>query len=270
MPFALHLRDQLQHRESRVADEFAAGDSLETVLGRHLLAVESSAETELLTSILLLDETGTRLRHGAAPNLPGQYCDAINGLEIGPNAGSCGTAAYTGHAVYVTDVATDPLWKDYRHLALPHGLRGCWSTPIRDPEGTVIGTFAVYHPTPRSPTPDEVKAIRLITDHVSQAIVWSRSEKAESRDADADGDRRTGASLRLVGDNESPETSDEDARQVRAGGPGRLHGYAAQLDRYAGMVSSQRVAAALKAVAADCRKLAASGRDVREDPKDER
>lgn len=270
MPFALHLRDQLQHRESRIAGEFAAGDSLEEVLSRHLLAVEGSAETELLTSILLLDETGTRLRHGAAPNLPDEYCEAINGAEIGPNAGSCGTAAYTGHAVYVTDVATDPLWNEYRHLALPHGLRACWSTPIRDPEGAVIGTFAVYHPTPRSPTPDEVKAIRLITDHVSQAIVWSRSEQLESRHDDSDDERRIGASLRLVGDSDGLATADDATLQVRASGPGRLHGYAARLDRYAGMVSSQRIAAALKAVAADCRKLAASGRDVREEPKDER
>ena len=86
MPFALRLRDQLQHRESRIADEFAAGDSLEAVLSRHLLAVEDSAETELVTSILLLDETRTRLRHGAAPNLPDEYCEAINGAEIGPSA----------------------------------------------------------------------------------------------------------------------------------------------------------------------------------------
>src|SRR3954449_4826110 len=124
MAFALQLQESLRHRDSQAALELAAGESLEAVLGRLLLAVESAADTQLLTSILLLD--GKRVRHGAAPSLPKSYCEAIDGLEIGPNAGSCGTAAYFGKSVYVTDVVTDPLWQDYRNLALQHGLRACW------------------------------------------------------------------------------------------------------------------------------------------------
>lgn len=246
MPFASRLQDSLRDRRSQVAGEFAAGESLETVLGRHLLAVEASADTELLTSILLLDESGKHVLHGAAPSLPKSYCEAIHGAEIGPRAGSCGTAAFTGRATYVTDIATDPLWDDYRHLARPHGLRACWSTPIRDSESKVIGTFAVYHPTPRSPTPGEVESIRLITDHVAQAIMWSRSVAAAAPTAHP-------PHLHLVGDHANSGKA--------SGAAGRFHGYAMKLDRYAELVASQKFAAALKATADECRRLGDKARD---------
>jgi GAF domain-containing protein len=234
MPFALGLHDSLRARERRLAVELAAGDSLESVLDRLLIAVESSAETDLLTSILLLDPDGRRLRHAASPSLPASYCDAIDGAEIGPEAGSCGTAAYLGHAVYVTDIETDDLWKDYRDLALDHGLRACWSTPIRDAAGAVLGTFAIYHLTPRSPTPDEVNSIRLISGHVAQAIIHSRTA----------GDMTIGDMAALPSE-------------------ARFRSYADKLDRLAGMVSSPKLADALKAVAEDCRTLVDN---VRGDP----
>ena len=177
MAFASVLRNSLRHRASSVPVELAEGRTLEEVLNRHLLTVESLADSVMLTSILLLDYEGRRLRHAAAPSLPKLYCDAIDGSEIGPTAGSCGTAAFVGHAIYVEDIATDPLWADYHQLALPHGLRACWSTPIRDNHGLLIGTFAVYHPTPRLPTKEEVQAIGMIADHAAQAIGWFRSSQ---------------------------------------------------------------------------------------------
>ena len=137
--------------------------------------MEAETDSYILTSILLLD--GDRLRTGAAPTLPPAYCEAIDGSAIGPRAGSCGTAAYSALPVYVTDIATDPLWADYKQLALPHGLRACWSTPIFDDQAAVLGTFAVYQLTPRGPTPDEIAAITTITDHVARAIMWSRSAR---------------------------------------------------------------------------------------------
>ena len=169
MAFALRVEDNLNLRESRVAAELATGDPLGLVLTRDLLAVEAAAETDMLTSILLLD--GNLLRHGAAPNLPADYCAAIDGSQIGPGQGSCGTAAFLGRPVYVTDIDTDPLWADYRELALAYGLRACWSTPIFDDRAAVIGTFAIYHRTPRAPVPDEVKAIEAVTGHVARAIM---------------------------------------------------------------------------------------------------
>ncbi len=175
MAFALKIKDSLLARECQVPIELANGDPLGVVLTRDLLAVEAAADTDMLTSILLLD--GNQLRHGAAPHLPEAYCSAVDGAEIGPSAGSCGTAAYFGHPVHVTDISSDPLWADYRELALAHGLRASWSTPIFDDQLAVIGTFAIYHLTPRAPTPEEMEAIQAITGHVARAIMWSRDRQ---------------------------------------------------------------------------------------------
>lgn len=194
MTFAPELKDSLSDRTIRVPIELSRGQSLEEVLSGHLLAVESTADTVLLTSILLLDGDGKRLWHAAAPSLPQSYCEAINGSEIGPTAGSCGTAAFKGHAIYVTDIATDPLWSDYRHFALPHGLRACWSTPIRDEEGVLVGTFAIYHLSPRGPTREEVEAISMITDHVAETIQWFR-EAQDLASPDDEAVTRTAISL---------------------------------------------------------------------------
>src|SRR4029450_5085211 len=96
-----------------------------------------------------------RLRHGAAPSLPDAYVRAIDGLEVGPSAGCCGTAAHRKQLVIVEDIAADPLWDAYRHLALPHGLRACWSWPILDGEEQVLAAFAVHHRGPGGQRPDE-------------------------------------------------------------------------------------------------------------------
>jgi GAF domain-containing protein len=161
-----------------VVSELRRGESLEDILNRHLLAVEGMSDSEILTSVLLLSPDGKRLAHGAAPSLPQSYREAIDGSEIGPKAGSCGTAAYLGRPVYVTDIATDPLWAEYRDLALPHGLRSCWSTPIRHADGSVMGTFAIYHRNLSGPTRDELGAIEIITDNVAQVITSAREPNA--------------------------------------------------------------------------------------------
>ena len=184
MSFAAGLRQALDLRQSDVDAELRHGDSLEEVLDRHLLVVEKMSDREILTSVLLLSSDGKRLTHGAAPSLPTVYRDAINGLEIGPEAGSCGTAAYFGKPVYVTDIATYRLWEAYRDYALPHGLRSCWSTPIRNADSEVIGTFAIYHRSLSGPTRDELNAIAMITDNVAQAITWARVSNAGMRDLD--------------------------------------------------------------------------------------
>jgi GAF domain-containing protein len=178
MSFAAGLRHALDLRQSDVVSELRRGESLEDILNRHLLAVEAMSDSEILTSVLLLSPDGKRLTHGAAPSLPQSYREAIDGSEIGPKAGSCGTAAYLGRPVYVTDIATDPLWAEYRDLALPHGLRSCWSTPIRHADGSVMGTFAIYHRNLSGPTRDELGAIEIITDNVAQVITSAREPNA--------------------------------------------------------------------------------------------
>lgn len=202
MPFALQLRELLGFREKLVPAEFAKGEPLESVLDRYLLVVESTAESDTVTSILLLD--GTTLHHGGGPKLPRAYRAAIDGSQIGPVAGSCGTAAYFGRPIYVSDIANDPLWVNYRDLALGHGLRACWSTPIRNSEGTLLGTFAVYHQRPRSPTDDELESIRTITEHVARAIMWYRGADYQKDPAANDEPRRERPNLRLVSDSGEP------------------------------------------------------------------
>src|SRR6185312_15387176 len=180
MSFAAGLRQALELRQHDVVSELRRGDSLEDILDKHLLTVEQMSDNEILTSVLLLSADGKRLTHGAAPSLPLPYREAIDGSEIGPTAGSCGTAAYLGRPVYVTDIATDPLWAAYRDLALPHGLRSCWSTPIRHANGDVMGTFAIYQRSVGGPTKDDLASIEIITDNVAKAITWVRNPEAGS------------------------------------------------------------------------------------------
>jgi PAS domain S-box-containing protein len=134
-------------------------------------------------SVLLLDSDGVSLRHCAAPSLPEDYIHAIDGVKIGPSTGSCGTAAYRRQPVIVSDIAVDPLWNDYRHLALPHSLRACWSTPIPSQDGTILGTFAVYYREPRSPEARHLQLIAHATHLAGVAIEHDRA-RAELRAAE--------------------------------------------------------------------------------------
>ena len=162
--------------EKRLLEMIAKGNSLSMILDALCRLVEELSKGSLC-SILLLDPDGNRLWHGAAPSLPKSYIDAIDGSAIGPAAGSCGTAAFRKERVIVSDIAQDPLWADYRDLALPHGLRACWSTPVLASDGRVLGTFAIYSREPSSPTPPQQSIIEQITDLASIAIERKRAEE---------------------------------------------------------------------------------------------
>jgi len=129
-------------------------------------------------SVLILDEDGVTLRHGAAPHLPEAYCRLIDGERIGPAAGSCGTAAYRREQVIVRDIATDPLWASYRDVAKPFGLAACWSTPIIDANGRVLGTFAMYYDEPRAPTDADIALTETATLLSANIITRARSATA--------------------------------------------------------------------------------------------
>ena len=151
--------------QSLVLERITTGAPLREVLELLVNTIEARSDG-MLGSVLLLDAEGKLLTHGAAPSLPRSYTDAIDGLVIGPSEGSCGTAAYEGRQVVVEDVATDPLWENYRDLAAEHDLAACWSTPIRSSSGEVLGTFALYYHEPRGPTAEE---LALIDDAVHLA-----------------------------------------------------------------------------------------------------
>ena len=132
---------------SRLLEMIADSFPLAAVLDELMLVLEEQVDG-MSCSVLLLSPDGTKLVHGAAPSLPERYNRAVDGLAIGPLAGSCGTAAFLRAPVVVCDIATDPRWVDYRELALEEGLRACWSTPIFSADGGLLGTFAMYHHQP--------------------------------------------------------------------------------------------------------------------------
>jgi len=113
--------------------------------------------------------------------LPFEYNQAVDGAQIGPRSGSCGTAAFLRRRVVVSDIEHDPLWTDYREIALRHNLRSCWSEPVIDSHGQVVGTFAMYHTTVCSPLPEDISFIRVAAHLAGIAIERERAEKDRLR-----------------------------------------------------------------------------------------
>ena len=162
-------QEALLSGQRQVLEMIASGVPLPETLTALLRVIEAQSP-EMLCSVLLLDPDGTHLRHGAAPSLPEAFTRAIDGLGIGANSGSCGTAAFRREPVIVEDIATDPLWAEYRGLALAHGLRACWSTPIFDALRKVLGTFAIYYRQPGRPTSRHLRLIDIATQTAAIAI----------------------------------------------------------------------------------------------------
>jgi GAF domain-containing protein len=167
-----------QAGQEKVLQMIAANAPLGEILTSLVLLIEAQSP-EMLCSVLLLSDDGNHIRHGAAPNLPARYVEAVNGAPIGPKAGSCGTAMYRGEPVVVTDITSDPLWEDYRDLTAGTGLRACWSTPIMSRRGKVLGSFAMYYRQPQAPTAVEARLTKIATNIAGQAI--EQCHKAHSK-----------------------------------------------------------------------------------------
>ena len=177
------LQRNLSLLDKVVLEAIMAQRQLPTVLETLCLRVEELFPT-ILCSVLLLDPDGVTLRHGAAPSLPESYVQVISGAQAGPRAGSCGTAVYRGQPVIVTDIEHDPLWTDYRHLALPHGLRACWSVPIHASNGAILGTFACYYRACLAPESDHLLLIDRAA-HLSRVAIEHYRTKSELQAAEA-------------------------------------------------------------------------------------
>ena len=179
--------------QTGILELVARGAPLSDILSALTRFAEQQSDG-MLCSILLADLQAGVLRHGAAPSLPAAYTGAIDGLPIGPAVGSCGTAAFRAERVIVADIERDPLWVDYADLALSHGLRACWSTPILARSGQVLGTFALYYHQPHLPGARDDQLIELVTQLAAIAIerqqadaeriAWAR-EQAAQLEADA-------------------------------------------------------------------------------------
>ena len=162
--------------QSKIIDAIAAGTELSVTLHNVALIIERLTPPALCT-IHLLDPDGLHLRQGGAPSLPDSFNAVIDGAEIGAFTGSCGTAAYRRRRVIVEDIANDPLWADYRAHALPLGLRACWSQPILDNAGAVLGTFALYYPEVRAPSGADLALVDRMARLVRVALIQDRREK---------------------------------------------------------------------------------------------
>ena len=167
----------LAKREREILEAIATGEPVSNTLYRLTEFIES-VSPELIASVLVLDIDGETLRHGAAPSLPNAYIEKIDGLVIGDSVGSCGTAAFRGEPVFVDDIITNPLWADYRELAIEHDLAACWSTPVKDTAGNVLGTFAIYSRTAGKCTPENKRRIEFATHLAALAIGRDRAESA--------------------------------------------------------------------------------------------
>ncbi|HEX9439944.1 MAG TPA: GAF domain-containing protein, partial [Roseiflexaceae bacterium] len=163
--------------QQRFFEHLASGAPLDQTLAALVQRVEAQISGGLCT-VLLLDESGRHLRHAASSALPRAYIEAIDGMEIGPQAGSCGAAAYLGETVIVADIASDPLWANYRDLALAHNLRACWSAPICDSQRRVLGAFTLYYRTPHEPSAAELAQVQGAAFLASVAIERRRVEEA--------------------------------------------------------------------------------------------
>jgi diguanylate cyclase (GGDEF)-like protein/PAS domain S-box-containing protein len=137
--------------EEEVLEMIGLGKPLPEVLEALALSAEKQADG-MICAVMLLDEDGRRLRYGAAPSLPARWHKAIDGLRVGPRAGSCGAAVHSGKRVIASDIATDPIWADQRQMALPFGLRACSSVPIRSSRKEILGTLALFDRKPHSPS----------------------------------------------------------------------------------------------------------------------
>ena len=163
--------------QKQILEMIAKGAPLGETLNALVEIIEQQSR-DVMGSILLLDKDGQHLRHGAAPSLPETYNAAVDGVAIGPNVGSCGTAVYRCEQVIVTDIASDPLWQNFRDFTLGFGLRACWCAPILSSQGQVLGTFAMYYAQPRSPENFELELIEAVRNLAGIAIERKQAEES--------------------------------------------------------------------------------------------
>ena len=167
--------ESLLAAEKRSLEMIASGASLTAILEDLCSAIDTQSPG-VISSVLLTDAEGKRLWPAAGPKAPSGWTQAIAGGAIGPRAGSCGTAAFRKERVITSDIATDPLWVDYRDLALSFGLRASWSQPLISKNHEVLGTFAMYYAQPRSPNSSDLQLIEA-AGHI--AVIATERRRAE-------------------------------------------------------------------------------------------
>ncbi|TDY36513.1 ATP-binding protein [Janthinobacterium sp. 75] len=175
-----NLAEAMRAGQSALLEMVAKGAPLSPTLNQLLLLIEGQSRG-VLCSIMLLDDDGIHMHSAAGPSLPPEYMALLEGVAIGPDVGSCGTAMFLREAVVVSDIMRDPLWAPYRELAAPFGLRACWSRPIFGQDGAVLGSFAMYYREVRKPDARDLELIDTATDLAGIAIGRMRHERELQR-----------------------------------------------------------------------------------------
>ena len=186
--------EELLRTQTQILEKVTSGAALNVILENLCLLLEHQSPGSIC-SILELDKATRTLRSGIAPSLPSEYASGIEGLMIGERSGSCGTAAHRGEGVFVTDIATDPLWEKFRDFALGHNIRACWSMPFFSQTGEVLGTFALSHRVACEPTPHHLQILRTAAHLAS--IATERYRAAEQLRQQALYDHLTGLPNRI-------------------------------------------------------------------------
>ncbi|WP_165734835.1 EAL domain-containing protein [Pseudoalteromonas sp. C8] len=172
------LKKLLSHQQG-ILSKIALGVPLNEVLTEICLSIEQIIDNES-ARCSILSVKGQQLFHCAAPNIHPEYCSLLNGVHIGPKVGSCGTAAFSKSRIIVENIEISPLWEDFKDLALKFDLRSCWSTPIFSTQADLLGTFAIYHSTPKTPSEQDLELIDFFVHFSSIALEKSNEfEKAK-------------------------------------------------------------------------------------------
>ena len=178
------LEERFEQDRGSILEQVALSRPLPDILARIVTMLQAQMPHTSCSVLLLQDGL---LKTGADSNMSAEYSQAMDGLPIGPNVGSCGTACFTGKTVISEDIATDPLWEGYRELALPYGLRSCWSMPVPSSAGGVLGSLAVYCNEPSRPTTRDMDfmgtATQLVAVAIEQRLLTERLEHQAQHDA---------------------------------------------------------------------------------------
>lgn len=176
---------QLLVEEKNLLELLARGRPLPELMESLCRMVEQRVQG-VRCSVMLLDESRTRLHVTAGPSLPAVYSAAVDGLVIGPGVGSCGSAAWHNEVVIVEDVLSHPFWEVFRALILPYPMRACWSVPIRGTQGEVLGTFALYYDEVRGPGEADMAMVHRCGEFASVAVLHYQALAQLQRHADHD------------------------------------------------------------------------------------
>src|SRR3984957_4108955 len=179
----LERSSRVIEEESRVLELIAKGCSLKEVLNALTAAIERMAP-ECYCTVLLLDEEGKHLREGSGGGLPPEYMHGVDGLEIGPEVGACGSAAFRNQTTIIEDIANDHRFGLAKDFVLSFGLRACWSVPIRDSNQKVLGTFAMYHKHPATPHDRDLRVVEAGGHLAGNAIERLRAEEKLRQNAE--------------------------------------------------------------------------------------